>query len=325
MKIQVASASIPGSAHLGQSTVLIGKNNQDAMRVSPELGPSRIWTGENGPLIALVSDGVSSAPDAEVGSKLAVRLYNTTLTRELMRFQTILVKMMDEGLKLKSDPLPKSFWDRVDNNALAPLSTLMMALGPDDSGFRRTLNDLFIFTMLGLVHSEKFGTWIFGPKGSDGVFSINGEVTILTPQLGNKPISPCYRFVPNEFQEQPDLMQTVVHKYLPPGELESFVIGTDGLEHYIKAEGKKMPGRDEVVHPLSAFWEDEEFYNGDSLQLYFRQLNTESCRLHKPTPDEEKLGKKAKLLREGRLLLDDTTVIIGRRIVDESLAIGGVE
>ena len=107
-------------------------------------------------------------------------------------------------------------------------------------------------------------------------------------------------------------MQTVVHRYFPPGELQSFLLGTDGVGHLIKAEGRKIPGRDECVKPLSALWEDEEFLQEETLCLYLRQINTEWCQLIQPTEEEAKAGKKTRLLREARLLLDDTSVIVGR-------------
>ncbi len=313
MTFNVKGTSVPGTAHLGLGTVLIGKNNQDAFLFTQQNSAEPVrWPPE--PLICLVSDGVSSAVDAEVGSKLAVRLYYTTLSREFNRARAVLAEAKKQGHKLESDPLPAAFWARVDNNALAPLSTLMMALGPDDESFRRTLRELFIFTLIGVLHTEEFGTWIFGPKGSDGVFAVNGEVVVREPQLGNKPISPCYRFVPNEFQDQPELMNTVVHRYVPPGKLDNFLIGTDGLVHYMSAVGKKMPGRTELVCPLQNLWNNDDFYKDDTLDLYFRQINNESCRMIKPKPEEEAAGKKARMVREPGLLLDDTTLIVGKRI-----------
>lgn len=312
MTFKVKGTSVPGIKHLGQGPVLIGKNNQDAFLFTQQSSaePGR-FSPE--PLICLVSDGVSDAVDAEVGSKLAVRLYDTTLSREFDRARALLTEAIKAGHKLESDPLPAAFWARVDNNALAPLSTLMMALGPDDERFRRTLRELFIFTLIGVLHTEEFGTWIFGPKGSDGVFAVNGDVVVREPQRGNKPISPCYRFVPNEFQDQPELMNTVVHRYVPPGQLNNFLIGTDGLVHYMSAVGKKMPGRTELVCPLEDLWNNDDFYLDDALHLYFRQLNTESCRMIKPTAEEEKAGKKARMVREPGLLIDDATLIVGKR------------
>ncbi|HMO17843.1 MAG TPA: protein phosphatase 2C domain-containing protein [Oligoflexia bacterium] len=306
MTFKVKGTSVPGTAHLGQGPVLIGKNNQDAFIIQE---------GREGgnPLICLVSDGVSSACDAEVGSKLAVRLYHRTIQREFRRAHAVLNAAVQQGLKIETDPLPGAFWARVDNNALAPLSSLMMALGPDDESFRQTLRELFIFTVIGILHTEEYGSWVFGPKGSDGVYAVNEDIVVLEPQTGNKPISPCYRFVPNEFQDQPDLMETVVHRYIPPGKLENFLIGTDGMVHYMSAIGKKMPGRNELVLELSKLWVDDEFFRDDSLHLYFRQMNTQSCRLIRPTTEEEQQGKKAKLLREPGLLMDDTTLVIGKR------------
>ncbi len=319
MSFRVTGASIPGSSHLGQGTVLLGKNSQDAFRVFPDLGDKRLWTPGEQPLIAMVSDGVSSAIDSEVGSKLAVRLYCATLAREFSRAQVALREAAEmKGLKFEVDPLPEAFWQRLDNNALAPISTLLMALSSDDAEFRVNIKQLFLFTLLGIIHTEEFGSWIFGPKGSDGVFAANGEITVLEPQTGNKPVSPAYRFVSNEFQDRRDLMETVVHRYFPPGALKTFLIGTDGVVHLQKAEGKKIPGREEKVHPLSEFWTNGEFLEQDTLELYLRQLNTEWCRLIKPKPEEEAGGKKASLLREPRLLLDDTTVVVGVRVPDEA-------
>lgn len=317
MTFNIVGASIPGSSHLGQGVILLGRNNQDAFSIYPRLGEDRIWRPGEKPLIGLVSDGVSSCITSEVGSQLAVRIVSAKLASEFSRVQIVLKARLEGGSPIDKDPLPLAFWRRFDANAYAPFSALLTMLSTSDAEFRQNMRELFIFTTLGILHTEEFGSWVFGPRGSDGVFAVNGEVTVLKPQSGNKPISPIYRFVPNEFQNQPELMDTIVHRYFLPGELQSFLIGTDGVEHLIKAEGKKIPGRKEKVRPLDDFWNDPEFLVDDTLLLYLRQLNTQWPKVMRPSDEQKAAGKECRLVIEPRLLLDDTTVIIGRRISDE--------
>src|ERR1700685_3130347 len=72
---QVASGSVVGMDHLGEPSVLLGKNNHDsyAIHASP--------TG----IIALVCDGCGTGERCEVGSRIGARLIAKLLAPQALR------------------------------------------------------------------------------------------------------------------------------------------------------------------------------------------------------------------------------------------------
>lgn len=258
----IAAGSIVGRDHLLSSELLIGKNNQDAYA----------WaTSSEGPIVGVVCDGSGSAPDSEVGAKLAARLLTDRL--------------------LHTTCLP-----RARDDLLAHLRVLAHAMS---GSFTENVNRYFLFTILGFIITPD-ETFIF--SAGDGLFSVNGETRQIDPEEGNRPRYLAYRMLQMEDPGLESVDLEVVYR-LPTAEVESLLIGTDGLSDFIAKEHTPLPGSTERLGPLSQFWEEERFFrNRDAIRRRLSLANSQ-----KVTIEEGQ-----RVLHPG-LLGDDTTLIVARR------------
>ncbi len=288
---ELAHGSVVGRRHLGTGNNLVGMNNQDAVSVR-----------HDDALIALVADGCGSSPHSEIGARVGSALLSAVLLQQWRLVQQTL-KSSGNG----SDPLSQSFWDRVEVNSIAALTTLAQSQALTPHEFGKVVVEQMLFTTLGFMLTQH-GLWIFSPAGADGVYALNGDVTQLTPQEGNEPIYSMYRTIPNRYADRNELLRMKVHHYLPLTEVQSVLVGSDGVGELIRAEGMKIPGKQEVVPALRALWEGDRFFEDSAaLTLLLRSINSESTRL------ETQHGK-ARLTREPGLLMDDTSLVVVRRL-----------
>lgn len=260
-RFEVAGGSVIGQFHRD-----IGKNNQDALQV--------IWMDET--LIAVVCDGCSSGMHSEVGATLGAKLVAESLAQSLLR-----------------DGQPD--WRWVHESVLGEIEALISAMGIEPI---QALLDHFLFTIIGVVITPQ-GATVF--TLGDGVFSINGEITIIGPFPDNAPPYLAYELV------QPELMgqQMQIYPTIPLQKLESVLIGTDGVMDLLEAEERCLPGRSELVGPLSQFWQQDRFFeNPEAVHRRLNVINREMVRAD---------WESQRLIREKGLLPDDTTLIVIRQ------------
>jgi hypothetical protein len=236
------------------------------------------WRRGRRSLVAIVCDGCGSAPYSEVGARLGARLLCEAVGGRL-----------DAGLEV-ADPV---VWRRVRADVLAQLGRLATAMGGDFAG---TVTDHFLFTVVGVAITEDAAA-VFG--AGDGVYAINGAVEVLEAGDGNRPDYVAYGLLGDDDAE------LLVHRVIPTAELESVLIGTDGVTDVLVAEDQRVPGRDERVGALSRFWTDDfVFGNRDGVRRRLAMLAREHQSLDW---DERRVDRTPGLLR------DDTTVVALRR------------
>lgn len=153
--------------------------------------------------------------------------------------------------------------------------------------------DFLLFTCLaGRITEQSCDFYACG----DGVVIVNGQETWLGPFEGNSPPYPAYPLLRSRgFRvDEQATSEFVEIASLQPEELDSFLIGTDGV--YDLAQ----------VGPLSRFWEDDRFFtNPQALSRHLACLNK----------DRRDLDWEARrITQQPGLLADDTTLIVGRRI-----------
>lgn len=295
----VSGGCVIGREHLGSGNVFLGKNGQDAFAILKR--PNF--------MVAAVADGCSSGPASEVGAQLGVHLHTSQVARAWQR--------MSEKLRAGGggDPLDRSFWSRVQLNALAPLSTLALALSASDREFGAIAAHYLQFTILGILDTP-LGTWIWAPPGTDGYFAINGELTALTaPQIagseqkGETPAYPIYRLVENAFAGNEELITLKAIAYYPPGVVQSFLLGTDGVRYIEQNQAKPLPGSEEPMGSVSQFWTDRVYTDAeDEVTARLRLMNREVTRLGTTPKGASALNRQPGLLR------DDVAIVVGRRI-----------
>lgn len=273
-QFEVTVGSIAGRDH-----VVAGKNNQDASyHLCTEAGT-----------IAIVSDGCGSGQYSEVGAKIGARLVGTAIGSALQDAQ-------HQAEWLRSAP----FWQQIQQEVLGHLHTLAKAMG---GSFSQTIADYFLFTIVGTVVTPDI-TVIFSL--GDGVAIVNGQMTTIEPLAGNQPPYLSYALTGSSLLDiYPECLQFQIQRQLPTEQVESILIGTDGVSDLIQAADHNLPGKSEPVGAISQFWQDDRYFqNPDRLRRRLALINRDVTQ-----PDWT-----GQLLRkEAGLLPDDTTLTVIRR------------
>lgn len=272
MKIQLAGGSVIGKEHRHA-----GRNSQDAYQ----------FRQDNSYTVAVVTDGCGSGRYSEVGAQIGCRLLTETIMIQLKRSPTAPFST-------------RSFWERIRQDVLANIRVLANQLG---GSLSEIINEYFLFTIVGVaIHPESAAFFSIG----DGIIIVNDRITELGPFPNNAPPYLAYELTGSTlYQEEPNPFHFKVIEVCPVGELESFLIGTDGVYELISAEEKPLPGLQRVVGPISQFWEDNTcVMNPDVIRRRLFLANREMA-----SPDWEKHS----LNRELGHLVDDTTLIVGRQ------------
>jgi hypothetical protein len=86
-------------------------------------------------------------------------------------------------------------------------------------------------------------------------------------------------------------------------DMQSIMIGTDGVEDIIKNESNFIPGKNKVVGPISQFWTDDLYFNNPvALDRKLAQIARDCSKV-----------KGGILTHDRGYLMDDTTIISIRK------------
>jgi hypothetical protein len=291
MNFEFASGSMIGRYHLGDYKVLKGGNNQDALALMqrPEF------------IAGVVCDGCGSGIYSEVGARVGAK-YVLNNIESLMRESYY----DDEPQQEKIDYLQYCITEDLTELAISLIDSesLMHENEAEVTVSKiQILNDYLFFTIMGFYMTEQ--ETVFFHLG-DGFYVVNGEVNGLE-YPNNAPPYIAYNLIDEKWFSEDmnkDNLKMKYHVY-PTETLENFLIATDGLQYFIDAEEKNMPGQKLPVGPVSQFWTQDAYYtNGD---LVRRKLSV--CNRDHIYYDKDKECLKS----ENGLLSDDLTVIVGRR------------
>jgi len=272
---QIAAGSTIGTEH-----IRLKKNNQDAF----------FYLNSPDAIIGVVCDGCGSQSHSEVGAKLGASLLASTLQHYLQLSETI---NFEKCLRLSQA------------DVLAHLRTIVSKMATPHTGYTALVCNYFLFTVIGFVIT-KDTTWIFSL--GDGITYINGEVHIQEFE-GNAPPYLGYNLLDlqqlTQFQTEPHQLDINVDIELPTDEIQSLVVGTDGVVQLSQIGDKFFPGLRKLVGPISQFWEKNKFFtNKDMIRRTLFMANRETVQ-----PNWETRSLK----RAPGLLEDDTTLIAVRR------------
>lgn len=289
---EIAKGTIIGRDHR-----VAGKNNQDAFYcfASDEL------------IVAVVCDGCGSSPHSEVGAKIGARVLATEMASSL------------SGRSDHCRPIRKDDWEFLlscvyNKPFLGQIETLANGMAErqmdGDAEFVQVILDYFLFTAVGIVITPK-STVVF--SAGDGIFGINfktgGILRTLGPFPGNAPPYPAYGLIGQAVSIDPKLLGFKLQAVDLTRDIESLIIGTDGAIDLVQAAEKNIPGRDELVGPLSQFWENDLYFkNPDALRRRLAVINSDVA---KPLWEERRVQRFNGLLR------DDTTIVAIRRKKNE--------
>ena len=273
---ELAAGSVTGSRHRA-----VGKNNQDAWAIRCDrASDSTLRTA-----IAVVCDGCSSGQYSEVGAQFGAQFVATTIEQCL------------QDCPGKTPWRETSFWRRVERNVLGQLQSVATAMG----GLAASLvKDYFLFTIVGALVVE---TEVLAFSLGDGALFINGHSLPLGPFANNAPPYLAYRLL-NPNLAETTALQFQLHGPWPIAEVDSVLVGTDGVLDLVALEARSQPGKTEPIGPLSQFWQDDRYFrNADAVRRKLATINREVTK-----PD----WAAQRLMRQSGLLPDDTTLVVLR-------------
>lgn len=282
---------ISGGSIIGRDHRLAGKSNQDAY----------LWLTDDEVIVALICDGCSSGKHSEVGAKIGASLLAKEIIEQWRR------NLMS---KTGSPKAWSGFLEQVRQNVLSQIRILAKAMAGD---FVDVIFDWFLFSALGFVVTPE-ETVLF--SAGDGVFAVNGKLSKIGPFPSNAPPYLCYELVKFSLAEFDfKMLRFQVNIFCPTKDISSLFIGSDGLADLLDIAEKQMPGKKELVGPVSQFWEEDRYFkNPDMIRRKLAMTNNEFIR---PKWEEQELEKK------GGLLKDDTTLIVFRTRVGKRGEIDG--
>ncbi|TSC82144.1 MAG: hypothetical protein G01um101420_674 [Parcubacteria group bacterium Gr01-1014_20] len=276
--LEVSGGSVIGKDHRRD-----GRNNQDAY----------FFKQGSGYAVALVADGCGSSRYSEVGSHIAVELVGSLLLEQALRF---FCGRKEEEVATMPRPLP--IWERVRLDAVSNIRVLSNQMGPSLS---KSVNDYFLFTLVGALITP-IESYFFSI--GDGVIFVNGEMIQIGPFENNAPPYLGYEIVGSDAHSGADAFHFKVHRSLPTENLDSFLVGTDGVMSLVAAEAEFIPGKEEFVGPISQFWNEARFFtNPQTLQRALNLINREAVLID---------WERQKVDKEKGHLPDDTTLVVGR-------------
>ena len=266
---------LAGGSTIGREHLRLGKNNQDAY----------YWVSIDSATIAVVCDGCGSGTHSEVGAKIGARLVVEAMLRNLP----------EDGLSLSTN-----FWQQVHQDLLHSLGMIAASLGGD---LVSVVKEYLLFTIIGAVITpEETAVFAIG----DGVFALNEEVITIPPFPNNAPPYLSYGLIIDALLDmKPVDCQLRVHRQVPTSEVQSILIGTDGVEDLIGVADKYLPGKSDRVGEISQYWEDDRYFR--NLYGLNRRLALISHNSIKPDWETRRL------IKQNGLLADDTTLVVIRR------------
>jgi len=306
-----------GSA-TGWHHLLTGKSNQDAWMVHQSKHPDA--------LVVIVADGCSAMPHPEVGANLAVDILGRLILRAIAKgdFATDeLDEIWTSCIQLQEKVIAS--FNRLVKEIYQPIARKRKQL---PRAYGEVVERYMFFTVLAAVMTETFTTIIsFGV----GAFAINGEIKKIHSQIvGEKENPPYlsyhmqgrrYLFPPTE-----EYFHFQIQQVVPTRDVNTLLIGTDGLFHLINAAGQPIPGcRKRIIGPLSQVWEDNRFMQKQkgnfgedtALNIWLRSLAAATAkRVIKPV-----IGGTLPIAPSKNypaVMFDDTTLVVFRRIAEVS-------
>jgi serine/threonine protein phosphatase PrpC len=283
--------SVAGGSVCGKDHLLTDKPNQDAYHIVDR--PD--W------MVGVVCDGCGSGKYSGIGSTLASRFIAEALSKsvELGTFNPGIAHIqLTEHIT--------EFLHQLAYNLVGVTRPPIAAF--DLKKMTLLLDDYALFTVVGFVLAPPFYCTFYA---GDGFIRVNLDDHPLLPESGNRPNYVGYR-VPHVWNnDRVNANRFVInrHKIDDLACLDVLLIGTDGISDLISSAEKKIPGKEELVGPLSQFYTDPLYFkNPDAIR---RRLSLINKKVVRPNWELKKME-----VFHGHLSDDTSLIVVRRNTVD---------
>lgn len=290
---EIAVGSVTGTDH-----TKIYKNNQDAYAYK---------VGDNF-IVASVADGCSAGTYSEFGARFAVNYFVNAVSNIL---QSLSRNDIDSLSQKEHISFP--FFEKVRLDMISSIRVLANSMGTD---FNKVINDFFLFTMVCVVVTP-FGTDIFSI--GDGYFALNNEefdIDIPESQdssLQNAPPYIAYNLVNSKLYEKDSkALKFCLLKSVKTTLVDTILIASDGVSNWKSIENECIPGKQDLIGPLSQFWSDDKYFtNPDMIRRKLYLINNPKIKMDK---EQNTINKYPGYLN------DDTSILVIRRKKHKTLS-----
>lgn len=213
----ISGGSIAGTNHTKPSSPGYN-NNQDAFKFG--IIDDNIAYG-------VVCDGCSSSKYSEVGAQIAVRILANLIEYKYLDFAE-----HDDFHDLVSSDFYKDMMDFVYSFC--------------EENEKEIIMDYFLFTMVFFI---SFPEKTFICSIGDGVYVVNDKFVELTSPEKNKPPYFGYGLIDKKYLPPLQIVE------IPTENINTLLIGSDGVNDLIKSENRIIPMTGEIVGNISQFFE----------------------------------------------------------------------
>lgn len=251
-------ASVIGSEH-----VRLSLNNQDALVVT-----RGDWYS-----MGIVSDGCGSCQRSEVGSALTVRLAAKFIPDAL---RGVPVELVADKFKVVRRNIVSALGrivNEVSNELMDSVSGFDVHGGY--GGFlteEGSISSCFLATIVGFYACDEYVV-VFSI--GDGFYAVNGVLAAVDADRpsDNAPDYPAYHLLPRVMESLPDGSAEFSIRTFSTKDVDTVMVGTDGLRFLLNSEESKVPGKASKVGKISQLWEDKMFLNHDMMRRTLALLN----------------------------------------------------
>lgn len=291
---------ITSGSVIGRSHIRLGINNQDA---------HAYHVCDDG-FVAVVCDGCGSGAFSEVGATMGSKII-TNMLRDFIKTYTLSARnkshlLTDIEVFKKHAVLELC---KIKRQLVSFITNTAAIMDADD--FINMVIDHFLFTIVGAVSIYPFGV-IFSI--GDGCYALNEKLIMIPPCESNSPPYIAYNTIANHVKEEV-LSRSAnfeICEMFNTEDLDSLLIGTDGVMDIEEAAENRIPGKEELVGPVNQFWNNEKYTkNSTAITRRLTQIKRHHSRV-----------KNGWLQHEQGHLSDDTTIILIKRVEDESISEG---
>lgn len=282
---------IAGGSVIGKDHVFCRKPNQDAYR----------FATRQDLLVGVVCDGCGDveSPYSQVGAELVSRLLVTNLINTITVNPGVLEAYRRETL-MSLSVIAEELRGNLSHQSQAVFQ---------QPKFHHIVRDYLLCTAIGFAITPDMSYFF---SIGDGIIYVNGKEIQIGPFPNNEPPYMAYDLLETSLlKTDPGCLKFQQREQIPTEQLESWLIGCDGVGELRNSATRLIPNGASYVGDIAQFWTDDKYFkNKEAINRRLALINTD---YHKINREGARCIEEVTMQVNPGLLHDDVTIITGRR------------